>query len=81
MNSGDVLKVALHDTANGFQVDISDLSTGQSGSMTASAANGFGEVQYAPNAVHRLQQHPDQLPPGVLDLKREHPRAVGGSLL
>jgi hypothetical protein len=48
MNSGDVLKVALHDTPNGFQVDISDLTTGQSGSMTASAANGFGEVQYAP---------------------------------
>jgi len=48
MNSGDRLSVALHDTAGGFQVVINDLSSGQAGSMTASAANGFGEVQYAP---------------------------------
>jgi hypothetical protein len=48
MNSGDRLSVALHDTANGFQVVINDQTSGQSGSMTASAANGFGEVQYAP---------------------------------
>jgi hypothetical protein len=48
MNSGDRLSVGLHDTANGFQVMINDLTSGQSGSMTASAANGFGEVQYAP---------------------------------
>jgi len=48
MNSGDTLSVALHDTVNGFQVVINDLTSGQSGSMTASAANGFGEVQYAP---------------------------------
>src|SRR5262249_19180605 len=48
MNSGDRLSVGLHDSANGFQVAINDLTSGQSGSMTASAANGFGEVQYAP---------------------------------
>jgi hypothetical protein len=48
MNSGDKLSVDLHDTANGYQVVIHDLTTGQSGLMTASAANGFGEVQYAP---------------------------------
>jgi hypothetical protein len=38
----------MGDTANGFQVVINDITTGQSGSMTASAANGFGEVQFAP---------------------------------
>jgi len=48
MHSGDVLRVSLGDTTNGFQVIINDLTTGQHGSMTASAANGFGEVQYNP---------------------------------
>ncbi|HET7339316.1 MAG TPA: hypothetical protein VFK22_07190 [Candidatus Dormibacteraeota bacterium] len=48
MNSGDAISVDMHDTASGFQVQISDLTTGQSGSMTASAANQFGEVQWAP---------------------------------
>jgi len=51
MNSGDTLTVRLHDTSGGFQVVINDLTTGQSGSMTASAANGFGEVQYAPTGT------------------------------
>src|SRR5258708_12809264 len=46
MNSGDTLTVRLHDTSNGFEVVIHDLTTGQAGSMTASAANGVGEVQY-----------------------------------
>ncbi len=41
----------MGDTANGFQVNITDLTTGQSGSMTASAANGFGEVQFAPTGT------------------------------
>lgn len=49
MNPGDLLSVALHDTGSGFQARISDLSTHQSGSMTASAANGFGQVLYQPN--------------------------------
>ncbi len=49
MNSGDTLAVGMHDTANGFQVDIHDVTSGATGSMTASAANGFGEVQYAPS--------------------------------
>jgi len=48
MNSGDKLSVQLQDTAGGFQVIVNDLSTGQNGSMTASASNGFGEVQFAP---------------------------------
>jgi hypothetical protein len=51
MNSGDRLVVSLQDTSNGFQVVIIDLSTGQIGSMTASAANGFGEVRFDPNGT------------------------------
>jgi hypothetical protein len=48
MNSGDWLIVALHDTPQGFEVVIQDLTTGESGSMKASAANGFGQVRFAP---------------------------------
>ena len=51
MNSGDWLKVTLRDTPQGFQVTIQDLTTGQTGSMTASATNGFGQVQFAPTGT------------------------------
>jgi hypothetical protein len=50
MNSGDDLIVHIHDTAAGIRTDISDKTTGAHGSMTASIANGFGQVIYAPNA-------------------------------
>jgi hypothetical protein len=49
MNSGDKLVVTLHDTTHGLRIDIQDLSTGESGSMTTSAANGFGQVKFAPS--------------------------------
>ena len=48
MHQGDHLSVSLHDTAHGLQTVVDDLTTGQSGSMTASAANGFGQINYAP---------------------------------
>jgi len=48
MSQGDHLSVSLHDTANGLKTVIYDQTTGQSGSMTASAANGFGQINYAP---------------------------------
>jgi hypothetical protein len=51
MNSGDHLKVSFNDTANGEQVIIKDLTTGQSGSMTASKQNGFAEVKYDPSGT------------------------------
>src|SRR5260370_1016506 len=50
MSRGDTLTVALHDTPAGFQVVINDLTQGTSGSMTASIANGFGQVVFAPKA-------------------------------
>jgi hypothetical protein len=49
MGSGDTLTVDMHDTAAGFQVNIQDQTSGQSGSMTASVANGFGQIQFAPS--------------------------------
>jgi hypothetical protein len=51
MSPGDVLRVTLRDTPEGFRVNIEDLTTGQTGSMTASAANGFGQVKYDPSGT------------------------------
>ena len=50
MNPGDTVVLRMHDTAAGFRVDMHDLTTGQTGSMTASTANGFGHILYTPNA-------------------------------
>lgn len=49
MNPGDHLKVSFGDTPGGVRVIIDDLTTGQSGSMTASDANGFGQVKFDPS--------------------------------
>jgi hypothetical protein len=51
MSSGDVLTVDMHDTTAGFQVVVNDLTSGQSGSMTASLANGWQQVKYEPTAT------------------------------
>ena len=49
MNSGDWLLVDIRDTPEGLAISIKDLTTGQIGSMTASIANGFGQVQFVPD--------------------------------
>jgi hypothetical protein len=41
LNPGDVLKVSITDPAAGFTTTIKDLTTGKTGFMVASAANGF----------------------------------------
>jgi hypothetical protein len=51
MNSGDHLQVKFTDTVNGLKVTILDLTTGASGYMTASKANGFGQIQFQPNGT------------------------------
>jgi hypothetical protein len=51
MNSGDHLSVAFTDTPNGLKVGINDLTTGATGSMTASKANGFAQIKYAPTGT------------------------------
>src|SRR5437899_4310040 len=48
MSSGDRLQVSIHDTPEGVQTQINDLTSGESGSMTASPANGFAQFKYAP---------------------------------
>ena len=51
MNSGDRLQVSMHDTAQGVRAQIDDLSNNKSGSMTASPANGFTQIQYDPTGT------------------------------
>lgn len=51
MNSGDNLSVDIHDTPDGLTTIINDLTTSQSGSMTASTANGFAQIKYDPNGT------------------------------
>jgi hypothetical protein len=41
INQGDVLKISITDPPQGFTTSITDLSTGQTGYMVASASNGF----------------------------------------
>src|SRR5579859_2684686 len=51
MNSGDTIVVTMHDTTSGLKIVLDDKTTGQSGSMTSSAANGFGQVQFDPTGT------------------------------
>jgi hypothetical protein len=39
----------MHDTANGLRVRLDDLTIHKSGSMTASAANGFAQIKFDPS--------------------------------
>jgi hypothetical protein len=49
LNQGDHFSVVLHDTSNGLEAIVKDTTSGTSGAMTASAANGFGQVKFAPS--------------------------------
>jgi hypothetical protein len=51
LHQGDRVRVTMHDTAHGLKTVLHDLSTGQTGSMVASAANGFGQIQAAPTGT------------------------------
>jgi len=48
MNQGDVVTININDTAGGLSAKVSDHSTGQSGSMVASAGNGFRHILFDP---------------------------------
>jgi hypothetical protein len=47
INPGDVLAVSISDPRQGFTTVVRDLTTGQTGFMTASAANGFMNTSIA----------------------------------
>ncbi len=46
INPGDVLRVSISDPAAGLTTAVTDLTTGQTGYMVASAANGFADTNY-----------------------------------
>lgn len=48
--AGDQLRVSMHDTPGGVEVDILDMTTGLSGFMIAGPASGFGQVHWNPSA-------------------------------
>jgi hypothetical protein len=72
MNSGDTLIVSLRDTAHGLRIDIIDLTSGQAGSMTASAANSFGQVHYDPTGTSCINNPYDFHP--MYSTSSEHTR-------
>ena len=80
MGSGDQLTVDIHDGAAGLVVTIHDLTTGGTGSMTASAANGFAQVNFSrPRAT--CSQSPYTFRP-MYATSSEHTRVpVGGAQL
>jgi len=47
INPGDVVVVSISDPPQGFTAVVRDLTTGQTGFMTASAANGFMNTSFA----------------------------------
>ena len=51
MNAGDKVAVSIYDTAAGLVTKVDDLTTGQSGFMTASVANGFAHPLFQPAAA------------------------------
>ena len=50
MNPGDRITIHMHDTSAGLRIDLDDTTTGQTGFMTASVANGFGHILFQPHA-------------------------------
>ena len=50
MSPGDWVTIHMHDTPAGFRIDLTDETTHQSGSMTASVDNGFAHVLFTPDA-------------------------------
>ncbi|MBV9525826.1 MAG: hypothetical protein JOZ46_08450, partial [Candidatus Dormibacteraeota bacterium] len=56
MNGNDNLTVSLTDTANGLKTTVVDNTTHQTGSMTASASNHFGQILYDPSGTSCTEQ-------------------------
>jgi len=50
MSPGDKIEIQIFDTPQGVKTILTDLTTHQQGSMTASVSNGFGQVMFEPNS-------------------------------
>jgi len=51
MGPGDRIEITMFDTPHGLRIDLRDLNTGETGFMVASAANGFGQIRFAPTGT------------------------------
>jgi hypothetical protein len=51
MDPGDLISIDLRDSEEGLRVRLNDLTSERSGAMTASGANGFQQIIFAPNAA------------------------------
>lgn len=49
MHPGDRVRVSIHDTPEGVKTEVQDVTTGITGSMTGSIANGFVQVNFVPD--------------------------------
>jgi hypothetical protein len=58
MNQGDTVGVTIEDSAAGLHVVLNDQTSHQTGTMTASAANGFAQMVFAPNPSTQCQSVP-----------------------
>jgi hypothetical protein len=58
MGQGDKVSVTIQDSPGGLNVQLYDVRTRQLGTMTASAANGFGQMAFAPNPSTQCQVTP-----------------------
>jgi hypothetical protein len=75
LNPGDVLRVSITDPAAGFTTTVSDLTTGQTGRMVASAGNGFmdtdvntcGGIPHTFHAEYNTASQPNQVPWAALE--------------
>jgi hypothetical protein len=76
MNPGDAVQISIHDSPAGLVTAITDVTTGNSGSMTASVANGFAHPVFQPTAG-TCNEEPYAFPSDVLDLERAHADPVG----
>ena len=59
MNSGDHLRITLTDTPSGLLARVEDLTTGQSGYMVSSGANGFRHTDLVTCAGSNYNFHPE----------------------
>ena len=80
MNPGDSITLDMHDTADGFEVVVYDNTTHQKGSMKASIANGFAQVNFAPNDAS-CTSTPYAFHPMYSDLRSAHAGSVGGAFV
>jgi hypothetical protein len=75
MNQGDSLQVSVSDSPSGVTILIKDLTTGQTGTMVASAANGFmntdintcGGTPFNFHAEYDTASQPNQVPWAALE--------------